>query len=78
MRQDLEKRDYMSETAPSYSPHDPSAAPAARALDRTVVLVGLMGAGKSCIGRRLASRLGVAFVDADVEIEQAAGCSIAE
>ncbi len=49
-----------------------------RALDRTIVLVGLMGAGKSCIGRRLASRLGVAFVDADAEIEQAAGCSISE
>jgi shikimate kinase len=42
------------------------------------VLVGLMGAGKSCIGRRLAARLGVAFIDADAEIEQAAGCSIAE
>tara|TARA_R110000868_G_scaffold377089_1_gene642364 strand:- start:350 stop:940 length:591 start_codon:yes stop_codon:yes gene_type:complete len=50
----------------------------ARALDRSVVLVGLMGAGKSCIGRRLAQRLGVNFVDADAEIEDAAGCSIAE
>ncbi|MGE3333038.1 MAG: shikimate kinase [Rhodospirillaceae bacterium] len=50
----------------------------ARALDRTIVLVGLMGAGKSCIGRRLAARLSVPFVDADAEIEQAAGCSIAE
>jgi shikimate kinase len=47
-------------------------------LDRTVVVVGLMGAGKSCIGRRLAQHLGVAFVDADAEIEQAAGLSIAE
>jgi len=45
-------------------------------LARTVVLVGLMGAGKSNIGRRLAQRLGVAFVDADDEIEKAAGCSI--
>jgi shikimate kinase len=45
---------------------------------KTIVLVGLMGAGKSCIGKRLASRLGVRFVDADQEIEQAAGCSIAE
>jgi shikimate kinase len=45
---------------------------------KTVVLVGLMGAGKSCIGRRLAHRLGLAFVDADHEIERAAGCSIAE
>lgn len=47
-------------------------------LDRTIVLVGLMGAGKSCIGKRLASQLGVAFVDADAEIEAAAGLTIAE
>ena len=45
---------------------------------KTIVLVGLMGAGKSCIGKRLAQRLGLAFVDADHEIERAAGCSIAE
>ena len=45
-------------------------------VDRTIVLVGLMGAGKSAIGRRLASRLGMPFVDADTEIERAAGCSI--
>ncbi len=45
---------------------------------RTIVLVGLMGAGKSSIGRRLAARLGVAFVDADAEIEEAAGCKIPE
>ncbi len=47
-------------------------------LTRTIVLVGLMGAGKSCIGRRLAQRLNVPFVDADAEIEQAAGCSVGE
>jgi len=45
-------------------------------LPKTVVLVGLMGAGKSAIGRRLAARLGRRFVDADQEIETAAGCSI--
>jgi shikimate kinase len=45
---------------------------------RTVALVGLMGAGKSAIGKRLAIRLGLPFVDADDEIERAAGCSIAE
>jgi len=45
---------------------------------KTIVLVGLMGAGKSCIGKRLAQRLGLAFVDADHEIERAAGCTIAE
>ena len=48
------------------------------ALERTLVLVGLMGAGKSTIGRRLAARLGMPFVDADSEIEAAAGCSIAD
>ena len=43
---------------------------------RSVVLVGLMGAGKTSIGRRLAQRLGLAFVDSDHEIETAAGCTI--
>ena len=43
---------------------------------RSVVLVGMMGAGKSSIGRRLATRLGIPFVDADAEIEKAAGMSI--
>ena len=43
---------------------------------RTVVIVGMMGAGKTSIGRRLAARLGVPFIDADVEIEAAAGSSI--
>ena len=45
---------------------------------KTLVLVGLMGAGKTSIGRRLAQRLGVRFKDADKEIEDAAGCSIAD
>ncbi len=45
---------------------------------KTIVLVGLMGAGKSSIGRRLAQRLGLPFVDADKEIEAAAGCTIPE
>ena len=45
---------------------------------RTVVLVGMMGAGKTSIGRRLAARLGVPFIDADAEIEEAAGSSIAD
>lgn len=47
-------------------------------LPRTLVLVGLMGAGKSSIGRRLAQRLGVDFLDADNEIESAAGRTIPE
>lgn len=45
---------------------------------RSIVLVGLMGAGKSTVGRRLAQRLGLGFVDADTEIERAAGCSISD
>jgi len=47
-------------------------------LERPVVLVGLMGSGKSCVGRRLAVRLGLPFRDADAEFETAAGCTVAE
>lgn len=47
-------------------------------LSKPIVLVGLMGAGKSTIGRRLAGALGVSFVDADHEIVEAAGCSISD
>jgi shikimate kinase len=45
---------------------------------RSIVLVGMMGAGKSSIGRRLAGRLGIPFIDADTEIETAAGMTIPE
>jgi len=47
-------------------------------LNRIVTLVGMMGAGKSSVGRRLAARLEVPFRDADTEIETAAGCTISE
>ncbi|MBV8393994.1 MAG: shikimate kinase [Alphaproteobacteria bacterium] len=47
-------------------------------LPRTLALVGLMGAGKTAIGKRLALRLGLPFVDADEEIERAAGCTVSE
>ncbi len=50
----------------------------ARLAGRSIVLVGLMGAGKTSIGRRVAARLGLPFRDADAEIELAAGCSIPE
>ena len=49
-----------------------------RLAGRSIVLVGLMGAGKTSIGRRMAARLGLPFRDSDAEIELAAGCSIAE
>jgi len=45
---------------------------------RSVVLIGLMGAGKTAVGRRLANRLDLPFIDADGEIEAAAGASISE
>jgi shikimate kinase len=45
-------------------------------LPKTLVMVGMMGAGKTAIGRRLAARLGLPFTDADDEISKAAGCSI--
>lgn len=45
---------------------------------RAVVLVGMMGSGKSSVGRRLATRIGLPFVDADTEIETAAGMTITE
>lgn len=45
---------------------------------RSIVLVGMMGVGKSSVGRRLGVRLGIPFVDADTEIERAAGMSIAD
>ena len=61
------------------SPDAPSEAAIAALLGgRSVVLVGMMGAGKSSVGRRLAARLGIPFVDADTEIEQAAQMTIPE
>src|SRR5690348_17140177 len=50
----------------------------AKRLDRPIVLVGLMGVGKSTVGRRLARRLGLPFVDSDAAIEDAVGLSPAE
>ena len=45
---------------------------------KTIVLVGIMGAGKSTVGKILADRLGMRFIDADHEIERAAGCTITD
>jgi shikimate kinase len=47
-------------------------------LDRPVILVGLMGAGKTRVGRRLAERLGIPFLDTDIEIESETGKTITE
>ncbi|WP_129793143.1 shikimate kinase [Sphingosinicella sp. CPCC 101087] len=46
--------------------------------DRSIALIGLMGAGKSSVGRRLARRLRLPFIDSDAEIEEAAGLAVAE
>lgn len=50
----------------------------ARRLERTIALVGMMGVGKSTVGRKLAESLAVPFVDSDEEIEKAAGLSVQE
>jgi shikimate kinase len=47
-------------------------------LDKSVILVGMMGAGKTSVGKRLARAMGVPFRDADREIEEAAGCTVNE
>src|SRR5262245_19161170 len=56
----------------------PESAVARARVGRATVRVGMMGAGKCSIGRRLASRLGIPFIDADTEIESAAGMTIPE
>jgi len=68
----------MNETVTPHAAGPYEAALVAALGRRSVVLVGMMGAGKSSIGRRLAQRLGTTFVDADAEIEAAAGMTIAE
>ncbi len=63
-----------------YSPAimQPAAAVGRPEVVRPIVLIGLMGAGKSTVGKRLAARLRVPFVDSDHEIEAAADMSVAE
>ncbi|MFL6811558.1 MAG: shikimate kinase [Bradyrhizobium canariense] len=67
----------MTEPAPAAPQNQSADAEIAAALGaRCIVLIGMMGAGKSTIGRRMAARLKLTFVDADSEIETAAGMSI--
>jgi shikimate kinase len=65
-------------TEPTNDRSSPEAAILAALGPRLIVLVGMMGAGKSTVGRRLAARLRLPFVDADTEIETAAGMTVPE
>ena len=64
--------------APAYTAIPPPPGRSILNPEQFVVLVGLMGAGKTSIGRRLADTLGIPFIDTDEEIVNAAGCSIAD
>jgi shikimate kinase len=68
----------VSGEGPSGGPASASATAAPGGLARTIALVGLMGAGKSTVGRKLAESLNSPFVDSDEEIEKAAGLSVQE
>lgn len=68
----------MTATPPIANAASPDAPANVPLITRPLVLVGLMGAGKTTVGRRLAARLNIPFVDADAEIEAAAGRSISE
>lgn len=70
-------------TTPDDTPAPPARTAVEQAIidklgERSIVLVGLMGAGKSSVGKRLAQRMHLPFVDADTAIEQAAGLTIPE
>jgi shikimate kinase len=71
------------DSIPAASPEASKAVPAqkqadAARLERTIALVGMMGAGKSTVGRKLADSLGAGFVDSDEEIEKAASLTVQE
>lgn len=68
----------MPDSGPDFGPAGRGHAAARPRVTRSIVLVGLMGVGKSAVGARLARLLELPFVDADDEIERAAGMSIAD
>jgi shikimate kinase len=69
----------MSDIPAQKLPHGgPASTIVCRLGERSIVLIGMMGVGKSSIGRRLGARLGIPFIDADAEIEKAASMSIAD
>lgn len=68
----------MGRNAPAHDSTDAPAGLLERLGGRPIVLVGMMGAGKTTVGRRLAARLGLRFVDSDAEIETAAAMSISD
>ncbi|NWH07712.1 MAG: shikimate kinase [Alphaproteobacteria bacterium] len=70
-----EKKDVNPDPQAALNLETPPALPYAT---RSIVLVGMMGAGKTTVGRRLASAMRLPFCDTDAEIEAAAGCSIAD
>lgn len=73
-----QSRHSTTKNLPGQIAFDPVTHPDTSACERTIVLVGLMGAGKTKVGRLLARRLGLTFADVDDEIVAAAGCSIEE
>ncbi|MEO1746831.1 MAG: shikimate kinase [Pseudomonadota bacterium] len=74
----MRKAPFMVEHAPNPVTDAPASRLQSKLAGRPLVLVGLMGAGKSAVGRRVAHILDVAFVDADTEIEAAADMTIAD
>lgn len=77
-RKDKMTLDTQQHEAPPAADHARLVAEGSPLHRKPIVLVGLMGAGKTTVGRRLAARLGLPFIDSDTEIERAAGLTITE